>query len=380
VFTLPLFLEARADFLAFYTAGYLVRTGYRHDLYSYQLQEQIENILVRAPHPTLPFYHLSYESLLFVPLSAISYRNAYFLFLSFNLALVLICFALLRPWMGNLTKVYRLFPVALFTAFLPLGAALIQGQDSVIIMALLTVSFVLLEKGQDFWAGAVIPLAAFKFQIVIPIAVIFLLWRRWGFVIGFALSFAVIILITVQLIGLDEMKVYAHWLLSISAQASATDYARNAIPPNRMPNLRGLYFGLIGNQVQNFWTQAAIFISSAALLFWLGVQNRVRKGSTALLIAIPAAALVSYHLLIHDLCILLIPIIWTLNRFLFEAAGSVADGKWVVNSAALVMCAQVGQSFFPDHFYLVSIAILAFLFTLTFHLSRDRIQPEQASI
>jgi hypothetical protein len=377
VFTLGLFLRGRADFLAFYTAGYIVRTGRGHDLYNYQFQLQMENILMRTPHPTLPFYHLAYESFLFVPLSAVSYKSAYFLFLAFNLTLVVICFWLLRPWMGNLARVYRLFPIAVFTSFLPLGVALIQGQDSVMILALLTISFVLLENRQNFWAGAALGLAAFKFQIVAPIALLFLLWRRWRFVIGLAMSVSIVMVVTIRLVGVHEIKGYSNWVLSISAHASAADYARNSIPPNRMPNLRGLLFALTNDKLQNFGTQAAIFVSSGILLLWVGVRNR-GKGATALLVAIPTAALVSYHMLVHDLCILLIPVTWTLNRFLFSKSDSSAAEKWLVNSAALVVCAQMGQSFFPDHFYLVSIAILAFLFIFIFQVPGTDLQPEPA--
>jgi hypothetical protein len=339
----------------------MVRTGLRHELYDYDLQKQFENLIVGQSDTPLPFNHLAYEAIIFAPLSSFSYRTAYFIFLSINVLLLATSFGLLRPWMGNLGRVYWWLPAALFAAFLPVAAALIQGQDSIMLLALFVGSFVLLQKRRELAAGVLIGLTAFKFQIAVPIALLFLIWKRWRFFAGFAASATAVLAMSILLVGAAQMKFYARSLLSMSTNAAASDYVRNAITPNNMPNLRGLIFGLVDNRIPNSWAQGAIGILSVALLSWVAAQHQFRRGATGLLVAIPVAALVSYHFLIHDLSILLVPLVFALNQFLVSEPNGPREGRLVVRLAALAFCAPLAESFFPGHFYLVSVPILLFL-------------------
>jgi hypothetical protein len=361
VLTYSLFVGGRADFRQLYAAGYMVRTGHRHELYDYDLQKQFENLIVGQSDTPLPFNHLAYEAIIFAPLSFFSYRTAYFIFLSINVLLLATSFGLLRPWMGKLGRVYWWLPPALFAAFLPVAAALIQGQDSIILLMLFAGSFVLLQKRHELAAGVLIGLTAFKFQITIPIALLFLVWRRWRFFAGFAASATAVLAMSVLLVGAAQMKFYARSLLSISTNAAASDYLRNAITPNNMPNIRGLIFGLVDNHIPSSWAQGATGMLSVALLAWVAAQHQFRRGASGLLVAIAAAALVSYHFLIHDLSILLVPLVFALNQFLVSEPNGPRGERLVLRLAALAFCAPLAESFFPGHFYLVSVPILLFL-------------------
>jgi hypothetical protein len=364
VLTVSVFLGGRADFRQLYTAGYMVRTGYRYALYDYSLQARFENSVVGPSNTPLPFNHLSYESLFFLPLSSVSYRSAYFVFLVFNLLLLAVSFYLLRAWVSELGKVYLWLPAALFAAFLPVGAALIQGQDSIMLLGLFVVSFVLLQSARDAEAGVLIGLGLFKFQIVLPIAVFFLAWRRWRFLLGFGVSAVATLSLSTCLVGVAQMRLYAQWILSMSTNANAADYTANAIRPDHMPNIRGIVFGFANSHLLNSWIQAGIGIISAAVLVWVIAQNRLRQGGNPLLVAITAASILSYHLLIHDLAILLLPVLVTLDRFIkSEPTGSVGD-KFLFRSAVLVFCVPLVESFFPNYFFLVCIPIFLFLWAL----------------
>src|SRR5438552_18182608 len=137
---------------------------------------------------TLPFLRPAYEALLFVPFSFLSYRTAYFAFLGLNAILLAVSYQLLRPKLENLARIYRWLPAALFLAYLPIAAALIQGQDSIVLLTLFTLVLVSLESGNEFAAGAILGVGAFKFQLVIPVALLFLAWRRWRCAAGAALT------------------------------------------------------------------------------------------------------------------------------------------------------------------------------------------------
>ncbi len=76
-----------------------------------------------------------------------------------------------------------------------------------------------------------------------------------------------------------------------------------------------------------------------------------------MILAITAATVVSYYLFIHDLSVLLIPAVVTLNRFVqAEETGDIFG--WVVaGTSALVLLAPTSVFLIPNHFYLLSILI-----------------------
>jgi Glycosyltransferase family 87 len=364
VFNVRYFLAGRADFRAMYAAGYLIRTGQNHQLYDYAVQAHLQDLIVGPSDTPLPFNHLAYESVLFAPLSVFTYRTAYFIFLFANICLLVICFAMFRPWMQNLKKIYWWLPMALFAAFLPIAAALIQGQDSILLLVLLTASFVLLQRDQPELAGALAGLGMFKFQLVLPIALMFLLWRRWKFVAGFTAISAMAVGLSTWLVGVAQTRAYGHLLLAVG-KTTGQDYLRNVATPNQMPNLRGLVFGATHSHLPMVAIQLITAISSAALFFWLANRRRIGTAPSAALTAITAAVLVSYHLNIHDLSVLFIAIVYVLNEFTWSAADVNTTHQWIAGSAALAFCAPLAESFFPDHLYLAALPIIFFLMFLT---------------
>jgi len=363
VFNVRYFLAGRADFRALYTAGYLLRTGGRHQLYDYALQEHLQNAIVGLSNTPLPFNHLAYESLLFAPLSLLKYRTAYLIFLLANLLTLAACIRMLQPWTRNLARVYAGFPLALFAAYLPIAAALIQGQDSILLLAAVCGLLVLLERNEDRAAGALLGLTMFKFQFALPIVLIFLAWRRWKFVSGFVLCSLSVLLVSVWLVGIAETRQLFHLLSTISATSGPADYLGSAVNPIHMPNLRGLVFGIGHNYFSVPLLQSITAALSAALLLWVARMRVVSQSRSGLMVAVTAAVLVSYHSNIHDLSILLGPILWTLDRHLLHEADH-RTSRWLVVSATLAFCAPVAESFFPDHLYLASIPIIMFLVVL----------------
>ncbi len=221
VLTVSVFLGGRSDFRQLYTAGYMVRTGHSHELYEYNAQRHFQNQLVSPGDIALPFNHLAYEALLFVPFSLLSYRTAYFTLLGLNLTVLAITFKFLRPWMKNLAVIYRWLPPVMFLAFLPVAAALLQGQDSILLLTLLAASLVSLHSGRELAAGVLVGLGLFKFQIVIPIALLFLVWRRWRFSAGFVLAAILVGLLSLSLVGLSQVGVYFRSLLLMSLRLAS---------------------------------------------------------------------------------------------------------------------------------------------------------------
>jgi hypothetical protein len=362
VFMLSTFWGGRADFRQLYTAGYMVRTGHAQKLYDYDDQLRYQNKLVSRGEVPLPFIRPAYEAWIFAPLSVLSYRCAYLIFLAANAGVLLFCYRLLRPEMNNLAKVYIWFPAALFLGFLPLAAALMQGQDSIFFLALLFAAYRLLADERSFLAGLVLGLGAFKFQLLIPIGLLFLLWRKWRFCAGVLITSTIACAISILTVGTAQTNIYIRSLVSFSDSAiMPANVLRYPISPTLMANLHGLVTGVASSFTPARWIQLLTLILSAAVLV-AAAFRRPQTPRDALLIALPISVLVSYYLLIHDLSILLLPLVLTLNRNIFLGS------RRMLIAAALIFVSPLCISYSVEHFYLVVLPVALFAWTLPSHL------------
>jgi hypothetical protein len=354
-------LRGVADFRPFYTGGYMIRTGHREDLCNYDAQKRFEDALVPVNIDfMLPIIHLPFEELGFVPLSFFSYRTAYWMFLTLNLGLVVICVRLLRPKMQVMSNRWRWFPALLFAAFYPISRAAVQGQDSIILLTLFAAALGALDKGNELAAGILVGIGAFKFQIAIPILLLFLLWRRWRFCAGFAVSGVSAALVSLWLVGFHGAREYATTLWAMSAHLSSRgDILHYGAVPTAMFNLRGLATALLGNALSGPNLIIVVLICSGAIL----VAAARRRPSLPL--AITTASLVSYHFLSHDASILIIPLAAALcSQSIWSAA--VAASLLVVSFAAVI----------PQYGYVSAIPLLA-LFILTVRSKDEETKPWQ---
>ena len=358
IFMFSVMAGGRADFRQLYTAGYMVRIGRGAELYDYNSQTRFQNAVVSEANVTLPFNHLAYESLLFAPLSLLPYKGAYLAFLAVNVFLLGLCFGLLRSHLDNVAIVFSWLPAALFLGFLPIAAALIQGQDSVLLLTLLIGCFLALEADRQAAAGALCGLGLFKFQIVIPIALLFLLWKRRRFVVGFALSAFAVGCVSSALVGANGLRSYFHDLLRMSADLSSkADEARYAISPASMANLRGLVYGAIGSGRMAFWI--TLVASLAVLVF----AARYR-GPDRFVVAVATSSLISYHLLIHDMTVLALPIFLVIDGTITSEADANAEDRRLFRCAVPAFLSPLLISYAPGHYYLAALPVIAFTYVL----------------
>jgi hypothetical protein len=349
--------DGHPDFRNLYTAGYMVQSGHGHELYDYDAQKAFQDAVVSHEPIAIPFIRPACQALLFVPFSLLPFRLAYFAFLIVNLFALAFCFRLLRPYMRHLAEVWPGLPHATFF-FLPIAAALMQGQDSIILLALLVIALVALDRGLDLTAGASVGLGLFKFQVVIPIALLFLAWRRWRFSAGFALSAIALAALSVWIVGWAQFEIYVRSILNLGISRSLSSGIQ--LPVSHMANLHGLVSGIFGDAsfaVPLVVTTSAITLALAAI--------RRPHGAEALGIAITISTVVSYYLFIHDLSVLLIPLVLTLDRFLESEAEGDRGGRIRVRATAALFVAPACMSFVPDHFYLVALPLLFFALVIT---------------
>ena len=304
-------LSVSLDFRSFYAAGVVLRT-HPHQLYDVALQKQTQDALVSEGTFVLPFYHPPFETLLYAPFAILPYRPAYFAFIAFNILLMIATFFAARPLFSTTVPFLQPRPGLIFFFFAPLLMAITQGQDSILFLLLASLAWQQMEDGHDAVAGACLALALFRFQLAIPIVLLFAVRRGWRFSAGFIAAAAAVTAACFALVGRAGM---AAWLqvLSASSLASSQDAAAQhvmGIHPASMANLRGLLYALVTRLLAPGHAFALVAIASFATFgLCLFAIWRERHLAITFPIAMLCGLLVSYHLNFHDVTLLLLPML-----------------------------------------------------------------------
>jgi hypothetical protein len=296
---IPIVARRYIDFRTSYTAGFMLRTGYATRLYDYPTEQRFQSVLVSSEPRALPLMTPPFTALLFAPLSLLTFLPAYFTFAALNILLLLASYASLKPFLATLTSRWKHAPLLLFLSFLPAAIALIMGQLSFVLLLLYCACFVALRRQHDLLAGLILSLALLKFQIALPIAALFLLWRQWRFIAGFLTGTAFLTALSIRIVGAAAFFPYLQSLFSMthSVTADRATQVHLGIIPSLMPNLFGPLFILAHGAP---WSRILIVALSLALFLWTARQR------PSLPLALMTAMLVSYHLFFYDLTLLLL--------------------------------------------------------------------------
>jgi hypothetical protein len=354
------------DFRTFYSAGHMVRSGEAVQIYDIVSEKRVQDALVAPRQEALPFFNPAYAALPFVLLSLFGYKAAYFIFFSLNFMMAVFAAAVMRPYLAGIADVWQGLPTFLFLCFVPVGIALREGQLSLIMLLLCCTCFAASQTSRPFVAGLLLALALIKFQIALPMAVLFLAWRRWRFVAGFASGGVALAGISLWITGINGSGGFWHSIVS-SSVSSSTTVAMSQM--SRMANIYGFFYSISNGA---HWGQVLAIVCSGLILLW-GMFQRPSI-PMALLIGI----LVSFHLYQYDLSLLLLPVSLAFNQavvsFVSLPSGSPLSKKYILSSwpsaVAIFLC---GLLLFPPVYvlliltgrvYLLACPIAALLFCL----------------
>lgn len=299
-----------ADFTIFYSAANIVRSGHGSELYDEQVQYRAQ--LAAAPNVkirnvALPYNHPPFEALLFLPLSYLPYLAAYLTWVGINLAMLLIAVWLLRragPFKTISTAKFFLLALIFFPVFL----TIYQGQDLLLLLLIVCSSYVCLRKDADFLAGCALGLGVFRPELALPFALIIAFVRKKVFVAGFILSALSMALVSVWVVGWRTFCFYPKYVYDMERISG-----HGSIVSADMPNFRGfisLFFH--GEPIALILTALVSMLVTAYVLRC--VRSVPKTIEANFFIAILFSLLVSYHALVHDLGLLLIPIVFTWGK------------------------------------------------------------------
>jgi hypothetical protein len=299
------------DFTVFFTAATILRDGLGHQLYDEQVQYEVQKKFagqISSRRGPLPYIHPPFEALIFFPVTSLPYPQAFVLWDLLNLAMLFGVGWLLRQCVNTLRAIPPWEFVAGTLALFPVFACFLQGQDSILQLLLCTLGFHALKKDSKFVAGCWFALAMFKFQLMIPVVLLIVIWKGRRVAAGFATACLVLALVSAGLVGWQTLFQYPIQVLHVGQSPGL-----GAVPPELMPNLRGLFLGW-----PFFLSKPAgitlTLLSSVLLFVFAAVKgrrapNNPRHFGLQFSLAIAISGLIGWHTNAHDLCLLVLPLV-----------------------------------------------------------------------
>lgn len=313
--------EGLPDFSGAYTAGLILRDGHGDRLYDDVLQESLQRSFsptaVEKRGTILPYIHLPFEALLYLPLAHFSYVTAYVIWLAVNLGLLCSIPFLLR---GRLRVLGRA-PVVLWLlagfAYFPIFSALIQGQDSVLLLFLYCIAWRALERSREFAAGSWLSLGLYKYHLVLPM--VLTSCRRKKFTAGFVSVAAIVGVVSLAITGWTSLLAYPRYVWRTEHDMK---YAFNSLP-GLTANLRGIISAILPFGHPRIELGLVVFFSVVVLALMISAGGRPYSagsdGQRALVaLGLVGTALLSYHMYVHDLTILFLAIVLVVEILLSE--------------------------------------------------------------
>jgi len=314
----PSFLrDGREDFSVFYRQAEMIRCGQ-----AARLQDM---------HP--PF-----EVLLFVPFTYVNFMAAYLLWTFLNVTMMAVSLGMVRGMFGEVGGLNRLLVVLAATGFAPAVRAILQGQDSVLLLFLVSLGLWLLTRGNDAWAGAALGAGLFKFHIVIPLALV-LAVRRPRLLVGLGSVGGALAAISAMMLGWHGLAGYVQFVLRTENHGAGGTAAA------AMPNLHGLIAEFAGKSDGGGATVPAIIrsiagstagsIAGSIAILGIALLLVGRRGTSirfAFAVGSVTCVLVSYHTVIHDLTLLL-PVV----LMLFSAPGTATRSEMRADAGLLML-------------------------------------------
>jgi hypothetical protein len=293
-------MEKGTDFPEFYAAAKVVKAGLGPRLYDPLIQQQFQ--IQYTGRIGTYFNHPPFEVLFYLPFAAAPSQRAYVLWSLLNLGLLTAVARSLQHY--AFTRVAWQALLALFLVFAPVLLNLMQGQDSVLLLFFVAMSFAALTRGKEFLAGCLLACGLFKFHLIFPLGLILVVNRTKRFLLGFLCFGMLLILISVAICGPGFLIAYPRFLSGLPSLPFS------GIHPRHMANLRGLAALIIPGSKS---ASLPLTIAAPFLLLAIAVRGsilaRMQPQATALMFAssVLASLLAGYHLSPHDLSLLLVP-------------------------------------------------------------------------
>jgi hypothetical protein len=293
------------DFVNFYAGASIVRDGNGARLYQRETQDQaLESIL--SEKSTRYYLHPPFEAAALAPITRLGIEGAFVSWTLLNVALLgllplvlMHCIPLVsrRPYLGWIGF-----------CFLPALTALTLGQDSILLLFVISLSYMLLQKEMDLASGLLLALALIKFQYLVILVPLLLLSRRVRVVTGFVLGAIGLALVSCMVTGWRGLLEYFRFLHDFDIHSGY-----GALNTALMVNFRGFLRGM-------GWASGSpvYLLVAGAILFCVGIAcSRIpaqgNKNGLIFAVYIAIALLAAPYAHFPDMTVLLLSVLLALD-------------------------------------------------------------------
>ncbi len=370
-----------SDFASFYTAAEILHDGRGHQLYDLAVQENIQRSIspvgVAERGAVLPYNHPAFEAFLFLPLVIFSYRTAYLIWLSINIALIAAIIILLRKNLPSLGQAPLYLWISACLAFTPITVSLIQGQDSIVLLLCYCMAFIALRRNADLLAGVWVAFGLFKFQLSLPFIAPFLLLKRWRIVGGFFVSAILLLLITLKVVGYEGLIYYPDYIWGLDHNSNFRWLA-----PIGAPNLHGLISAVTFPYHPRAGLACLVVVSgmllAAATFAWRTRRHDdPRNLNLAFAATLTVSVLLSYHILVHDFSVLFVALLVAVESTIPSQPGALWSKRLIWVCALLLWSPLILVLFEFHHLELLALILVILLGAVLFE-NRRRDFPAEA--
>lgn len=219
----------RHDFLNLYTGAKLALGGQFAQLHNPVVHFHMERQLVPDLPELVPYVRPAFYALLLSPLSLLSHRTAFWVWLLMQTTVAVGC----TVWaVRRLSRDAALFA----SLYGPLALGIAHGQDAPFMLALVIAAFVLANRDTR-WAGAVLSLGLVKFHLFALWPLLLAVQRRWRMLGWFGLGASALGVLTLLISGKSGVRLYLELLLR-------SDIPRLTPSPEMNLNLTALLLNL----------------------------------------------------------------------------------------------------------------------------------------
>lgn len=360
------------DFVNFYVGASIVRAGDGAKLYERPTQDAaFQSIVGHASNQY--FLHPPFEAAAFSPMTRLSLEQAFVLWTLINVALLGVlplilmgCIPLVaaRPYLGLLGF-----------CFLPALTAIVLGQDSVLLLFAIALSYFLIEKQKDLAAGLALSLATIKFQYVLILLPLLLLARKLRVGAGFGAGCALLGIASLIITGPRGLLEYVRFVRSFEAHSGY-----GGLNPTLMVNLRGFLAGLGWTDHSTLWA-----VVGGLALCSLGVlvarrADKSERHSLAFALYVTVALAAAPYAHFPDMTILLLPLLLALD---YSARMKNKLILWCCVLMLLwpfLLLALGGHYWWNSRIYLVFPVIVCFAVALAIELNRRAVAEPMSAI
>lgn len=289
----------RHDFLNLYTGATLAHEGDYAQLHDPARQFEVERGLVPDLVSLVPFVRPPVYAWVLSPLSKMPLKRAFWVWVAIQICVLMGCWAWAARRFGENALIWS-------SLFLPTAYGIANGQDCVMMLALMIAAYEFAERERWAASGFVIGLALIKFHLLLLFPVLMLLSRRWRMLVGYCSAGAVILMGSVMLGGFGGVETYAALLQrkDIERLSPSPEMMSNihAIPANLGIDSRAVSIGLALLVVG-----IAVYASGVHRLKPVPLWRWFAAGIAGSLLMVP-------HVYGYDAAMLLLPILFAIFK------------------------------------------------------------------